>query len=114
MHNKETTVLISGFIKNFNEKEILDTKQFCKVVKFLFSDKSLNRDKVNLTEMVNMVNVFLKYDIDPHYSSVRSNWSYRTKFRKSTFKNHIKIQNTYVCLLFKPNVKSRISFILDK
>ena len=32
MCNKETTVLISSIVKNLNEKEILDNKQFWKAV----------------------------------------------------------------------------------
>ena len=38
------------YYANLNEKKILDNKQFWKVVKPLFSDKSITGDKINLTE----------------------------------------------------------------
>ena len=38
------------YYANLNEKKILDNKQFWKVVKPLFSDKSISEDKINLTE----------------------------------------------------------------
>ena len=38
------------YYANLNEKKILDNKQFWKVVKPLFSDKSISGDKINLTE----------------------------------------------------------------
>ena len=38
------------YYANLNEKKILDNKQFWKVEKPLFSDKSVGVDKLNLTE----------------------------------------------------------------
>ena len=38
------------YYANLNEKKILDNKQFWKVVKPLFSDKSIKGDEINLTE----------------------------------------------------------------
>ena len=38
------------YYADLNEKKILDNKQFWKVVKPFFSDKSISRDKINLTE----------------------------------------------------------------
>ena len=35
------------YYANINEKKILDNKQFFKVVKPLFSDKSISGDKIN-------------------------------------------------------------------
>ena len=38
------------YCANLNEKKILDNRQFWKVVKPLFSDKSISGDKITLTE----------------------------------------------------------------
>ena len=38
------------YYANLNEKKILHNKQFWKVVKTSFSDKSISGDKINLTE----------------------------------------------------------------
>ena len=38
------------YYANLNEKKILDNKQFRKIVKRLFSDKSISGDKKNSTE----------------------------------------------------------------
>ena len=38
------------YYANLNVKKILDNKQFWKVVKPLFFDKSISGDKINLTE----------------------------------------------------------------
>ena len=38
------------YCANLNKTKILDNKQFWKVVKPLFSDKSIRRNKINLTE----------------------------------------------------------------
>ena len=38
------------FCANLNKTKILDNKQFWKVVKLLFSDKSISGNKINLTE----------------------------------------------------------------
>ena len=48
------------YYANFNEKKILGNKQFWKVVKPLFSDKSISGDKINLTENGEYVNTEMK------------------------------------------------------
>ena len=49
-----------GYYANFNEKKILDNKQFWKVVKPLFSDKSISGDEINLTENGERVKIEMK------------------------------------------------------
>ena len=56
------------YYESLNENKILDKKQFWKVVKTLFSDKSISGDKINLTENgehvkigMKTVELFLKY-----------------------------------------------------
>ena len=48
------------YYANFNEKKILGNKQFWKVVKPLFSDKSISGDKINLTEKGKYVKTEMK------------------------------------------------------
>ena len=42
------------YYQNLDEKNVIDNKQFCKTVKPLLSDKSISREKTNLTENENM------------------------------------------------------------
>ena len=40
---------------NLNEKDILDNKLFCKTIKPSFSDKIMTRDRINLSEIEELV-----------------------------------------------------------
>ena len=42
------------YYQNLDEKNVIDNKQFCKTVKPLLSDKSISREKINLTGNENM------------------------------------------------------------
>ena len=43
------------YFVNLNEKDILDNKLFCKTIKPSFSDKTMTRDRINLSEKEELV-----------------------------------------------------------
>ena len=43
------------YLVNLNEKDILDNKLFCKTIKPSFSDKIMTRDRINLSEIEELV-----------------------------------------------------------
>ena len=43
------------YFVNLNEKDILDNKLFCKTIKPSFSDKIMTRDRINLSEIEELV-----------------------------------------------------------
>ena len=44
-----------GYYQNLDEKNVIDNKKFWKTVKPLLSDKSVSREKINLTENEKML-----------------------------------------------------------
>ena len=45
-----------NYYRNLNEKDIKDNKKFWKTVKPFLSDKSINSDKINLSENGELIN----------------------------------------------------------
>ena len=45
-----------NYYRNLNEKDITDNKKFWKTVKAFLSDKSINSDKINLSENGELIN----------------------------------------------------------